>query len=49
MQSLEVYYFMDFCNQLLQDLICRNFLQGNNVQKRVWSTPLQRYTQMDSK
>jgi hypothetical protein len=32
-----------------QVLICRNFLQYNNVQKRIWSGPLHRYTQKDPK
>jgi hypothetical protein len=40
---------MYFCKQILQDLIYKDFLQCNNAQIWIWSYPLQRYTQLDSK
>jgi hypothetical protein len=49
MKRFNIYRFMGFCNWIFQVLISWNVLQGNNAQKWIWSSLLQRSTQEDFK
>jgi hypothetical protein len=48
MQNFSSKFLMDFYTKIHQGLIYWNFLQGNNTQIQLWSSPLCRVAQEDS-
>jgi hypothetical protein len=49
MQGLEILLFVYFCEEILQNLIYRNFVRDNRAQNGIWSSLLQISIYKDSR